>query len=99
MGYDFGLISFSRILSWVFKYYKDATLALLTGFILGSLNIIWPWQKCLKWFNPEQQEKCIESTRYLPEITNQNTLIAFALIIFGIVVVWVVESFSSKETV
>ena len=98
LGSVFGLISFSRILSWVFKYYKDATLALLTGFILGSLNIIWPWQECLKWFNPEQQEKCIESTRYLPEIVNQNTLIAFALIVFGIVVVWALESFSPNKS-
>lgn len=40
-----GMIVFSRVLSWTFKRYHDATLAVLTGFLLGSLNKIWPWQK------------------------------------------------------
>ncbi len=38
-----GLVVFSNLLSWVFKHYKEITFALLTGFILGSLVIIWPW--------------------------------------------------------
>ena len=45
LGSAFGLMSFSHILSWVFKHYKNQTLALLTGFILGSLSIIWPWKE------------------------------------------------------
>ena len=43
-GSVFGLLSFSHILSWILKHYKDTTLALLPGFILGSLSIIWPWK-------------------------------------------------------
>ncbi len=39
-----GLLSFSRLLSWTFKKYKFPTLALLTGFLLGSLNKVWPWK-------------------------------------------------------
>lgn len=39
-----GLIAFSRVLSWTFKNYKNETLAILTGFIVGSLNKIWPWR-------------------------------------------------------
>ena len=42
-----GMAIFSRVISWTFKYYKDLTLALLTGFLLGSLNKIWPWQEVL----------------------------------------------------
>ncbi|OIQ22806.1 DUF368 domain-containing protein [Lacinutrix sp. MedPE-SW] len=42
-----GLLSFSRILKWLFKNYHNATLALLTGFILGSLNKVWPWKQTL----------------------------------------------------
>ena len=99
IGVVVGLLGFSHILAWFFKHYRNKTLSLLTGFILGSLSLVWPWQECLKWFNPELQKKCIESTRYLPEITNQNTFIAFALIISGIVFVRVIESFSYKETV
>ncbi|RLD50201.1 MAG: DUF368 domain-containing protein, partial [Bacteroidetes bacterium] len=40
-----GLIIFSHILSWVFKRYRNQTISLLTGFILGSLSVLWPWQK------------------------------------------------------
>lgn len=39
-----GLLSFSRVLRWLFTRYQDSTLALLTGFVLGSLNKIWPWK-------------------------------------------------------
>ena len=45
IGSIFGLISFSHVLAWVFKKYKNYTLSILTGFILGSLNIIWPWKE------------------------------------------------------
>lgn len=42
-----GLALFSRILSWAFKKHEGLTLALLTGFILGSLGKIWPWRNVL----------------------------------------------------
>ncbi|WP_417213876.1 DUF368 domain-containing protein [Bizionia sp.] len=39
-----GLLSFSHVLKWLFKNYHNITLALLTGFIFGSLNKVWPWK-------------------------------------------------------
>lgn len=47
-GAVFGLLSFARLLKWMFSHYKNLTLALLTGFILGSLNKIWPWKTVLE---------------------------------------------------
>ncbi len=44
IGAGFGLLAFSYFLSWVFKKFKDQTIALLTGFIFGSLGILWPWK-------------------------------------------------------
>jgi putative membrane protein len=44
-----GLLSFSKVLKWLFANYRNYTLALLTGFILGSLNKIWPWKETLTW--------------------------------------------------
>ncbi len=44
LGCLVGLMTFSRILSWTFKNYKNITLSLLTGFMIGSLNKIWPWR-------------------------------------------------------
>jgi putative membrane protein len=49
LGCLFGLLSFSRLLSWLFKKHKNSTLAALTGFMIGSLNKIWPWKKTLLW--------------------------------------------------
>ncbi len=56
MGCLVGLMTFSRILSWTFKNYKNTTLALLTGFMIGSLNKIWPWRKITKCINKETGE-------------------------------------------
>jgi len=39
-----GLMTFSRVLSYTFKHFKDATLAALTGIMIGSLPKIWPWR-------------------------------------------------------
>lgn len=42
-----GLLSFSRLLKWLFDHYQNLTLATLTGFIIGSLNKIWPWKRVI----------------------------------------------------
>ncbi len=42
-----GLLSFSKLLKWLFNNHKNITLAILTGFIIGSLNKIWPWKETL----------------------------------------------------
>ncbi len=44
IGAAVGLIAFAHLLSMLYKKYKDQTIALLTGFILGSLSILWPWK-------------------------------------------------------
>ncbi len=52
-GAVIGLLSFSRLLKWLFKNYENTTLALLTGFIVGSLNKIWPWKHTLSVYSKE----------------------------------------------
>ncbi|TVQ75919.1 MAG: DUF368 domain-containing protein [Flavobacteriales bacterium] len=39
-----GIFTLSRVLHWGYLRFRDPVLALLTGFMLGSLNKIWPWQ-------------------------------------------------------
>jgi putative membrane protein len=48
LGCLVGLASFSRVLSWTFSHYRNSTLAILAGFMLGSLNKIWPWRNVLE---------------------------------------------------
>lgn len=50
-GAVIGLLSFSKVLKWLFKNYHNPTLALLTGFIIGSLNKVWPWKKTISVLN------------------------------------------------
>ena len=40
-----GLLSFSRVIHWMLQKYRDLTIAVLVGFMLGSLNKIWPWKQ------------------------------------------------------
>ena len=99
IGSVVGLLGFSHVLSWLFEHYKDKTLALLTGFIFGSLSLIWPWKEILGSTVINGEKKILKHHLYVPNITEENTLIAFALILAGIVTVWVLESFSHKKTV
>ncbi|HQW06655.1 MAG TPA: DUF368 domain-containing protein [Flavobacteriales bacterium] len=47
VGCVFGLMAFSRLLNWMFTRHHDLTVASLTGFLLGSLTILWPWKEVL----------------------------------------------------
>lgn len=44
-----GILSFSRLLSWLLQHARNVTLAFLTGLMLGSLNKVWPWKQTLTW--------------------------------------------------
>ncbi|WP_317931847.1 DUF368 domain-containing protein [Halioxenophilus sp. WMMB6] len=48
IGAACGLLLFSRVLSWLLHHYHRATLSVLTGFLLGSLNVIWPWKQVVE---------------------------------------------------
>lgn len=39
-----GMVTFSRLLSWLFQKYKHVTFAVLTGFLIGALSKVWPWR-------------------------------------------------------
>ena len=94
LGSAFGLMSFSHILSWVFKYYKNETLALLTGFILGSLSIIWPWKDIAESIIIKGKEKIITYNWYFPNELNTETILAILLILVGILSVYALENFA-----
>ena len=57
LGCLLGLATFSRVLSWTFKHYKNTTLALLTGFMIGSLNKVWPWRNVLQYRTDSKGEQ------------------------------------------
>lgn len=90
-GIVIGLLSFSKVLKWLFSKYETLTLAALTGFIIGSLNKMWPWKKTLetKIINGEAHitaEKSILPSQFEgdPQILAAiiSFLIGFLLILF-----------------
>lgn len=84
-----GLLAFSHILSWLFKKFKDQTIAALTGFILGSLGIIWPWKNpILSTFG--EVDKVVGYDFFLPSL-NLEFFIALFIIIIGIASIWLME--------
>ncbi|MFC2100362.1 DUF368 domain-containing protein [Bacteroidota bacterium] len=104
IGAAAGLLAFSYLLSWVFKKYRNETISLLTGFILGSLAILWPWkntiflvdnlgQKVLKKGEPI----VIKYERILPESFNNEVFWAIIIAIAGILSIWAVERFAQQK--
>jgi putative membrane protein len=95
LGAAGGLLGFSYILSWVFKKYKNQTIGILTGFILGSLGIIWPWKNAIiEHFG--DKEKITGYSYYLPNM-DSSFLIALTFIILGFVSIWLMEKAASHK--
>jgi putative membrane protein len=57
LGCIVGILSFSRLLSWILDNYHGVTVALLAGFMIGSLNKIWPWRQVLEYETSESGEQ------------------------------------------
>jgi putative membrane protein len=51
-----GLFSVAKILQWAFEKYRSATIAILTGFMIGSLQKIWPWRNATEWIDKDTGE-------------------------------------------
>lgn len=100
LGSIFGMISFSQVISWIFNRYKNSTISLLTGFVFGSLSIIWPWKHALtdsNNLNRHGEEIIIGYERYIPNALDKNTIIAFLCIVLGIVCIWAVEKMAENH--
>lgn len=67
LGAIMGLLSFSRVLKWLFNHYKNLTLALLTGFIAGSLNKIWPWKNTIDSITIREKTIVLAEQSVLPD--------------------------------
>ncbi len=109
LGAVVGLLAFAHLLSWLYKKFKNQTVALLTGFILGSLAILWPWKhsfdKNMIMFQTDKFGKLLVSgdykvfsyERFLPEI-NVIFFIAVALAVAGFVTIWLLEKSADKKS-
>ena len=96
IGAVLGLIAFSRILSWVFARFRDLTIALLTGFIAGSLVTIWPWKTPIRETYGEKIKVVGYEGWNMPDFGDVQTWYALGLIILGGIVIWLMEKVSNN---
>ena len=82
-----GIILFAKFLQFIFKKFRNNTISLLTGFIFGSLIVLWPWK--LDDINSN-------SFNYFIPNLNLETFIAFALILLGALSVVIIEKYSKN---
>jgi putative membrane protein len=102
-GCAVGILSFSRLVAWLLRKYHSATIGLLSGFMLGSVNELWPWKIVLSWRRSSSGEQKpfidenILPTEYFALVGEQPQIMA-ALIafLFGIVLVLGIEWLASK---
>ncbi len=98
LGAAVGLIAFAHLLAWIFKKFHDQTIALLSGFILGSLPIIWPWKESITTVLKDGSEK-ITGYHWLAPEMNSEFAIALIIAMLGIGIIVVTEHLASKKSI
>lgn len=92
-----GLLSFSRLLAWLLDNYHKATLAVLIGFLVGSLNVTWPWKQTLL-TTVDRHGETIPLTQknvapwQFEQLTGQEPMLVPAIVAFVIGAVLVLSS-------
>jgi len=99
VGAIVGLLSFSKILKWLFNNYKNYTLAVLTGFIVGSLNKIWPWKETLTWRTNSHGLEVPFNQQSISPFSfegDSQLLLAIVLAIVGFALIILLEKLANK---
>jgi putative membrane protein len=103
-GCAVGILSFSHLLNWMLKKYHNLTVSLLTGFMLGSLNKVWPWKETLLTYTDRHgvlkplKQQNILPTEYF-DITGQDPHLAVSVVLAlaGFIMVYALERFSERK--
>ena len=90
-----GLLAFSHLLSWIFKNYRNITISVLTGFILGSMPIIYPWKNdVITYYGSEAKVTGYEY--FFPEM-NIEFAIAMVIILIGAGIIILTEKMAKNK--
>jgi len=95
-----GLLSFSKLLKWLFEKYHRLTLAVITGFMIGSLNKIWPWKIALTFRTNSKGVKVPLNEESISPFSfdgDPQLLQAIGLMVFGILIILILEKISIKK--
>ncbi len=105
LGSTVGLVTLSHLLSYVLKHYKNNTTAIILGFIVGSLGVVWPWKETIYKTN-SNLEFAIDSNgnkiitnyqRYIPDFTIAETWQAIVFIVLGISIILAIDWYGKRN--
>ena len=91
-GAALGITSFSRVLSYALKNFRNITLSVLSGFMLGSLNKVWPWKEVEKLVSDGHEVMIQHNIAPNTEVAE-----AVVLMLIGFILVYVLEKISAKK--
>ncbi|MEZ6123327.1 MAG: DUF368 domain-containing protein [Planctomycetaceae bacterium] len=89
-----GAASFSRLLKWLLAKWHDTTMAMLCGFMIGSLYKLWPFQQEVG-FAEKFKHKQFENV--MPESLNSGVISAVVVCVAGFAVVMALEWFAESR--
>lgn len=101
IGAVVGILSFSKVLKWLFGNYHNLTLAALAGFILGSLNKIWPWKHALTFrTNSHGEQVPFNEVSVLPWNYEGDAQLLFAIVlaVVGFGLILLLESMATQKS-
>lgn len=100
VGAIIGILSFSKVLKWLFSKFRNLTLAALTGFILGSLNKIWPWKHTLTFrTNSHGEQVPFNEVSVLPWNYEGDPQLIYAIVlaVVGFALILLLESLATSK--
>ncbi len=100
LGAICGIKLFSKVLNWLFKHHKNLILAVLTGFMVGALNKIWPWKEVLEYrMNSHGEHVPFIDRSILPTHYPTDPKIMYALVfaILGFLSIYLLEMLAVKK--
>ena len=92
VGCFLGITSFSHVLSYALRRFRNVTLAVLSGFMLGSLNKVWPWKAQVK--ELVEGQTIVVEQNVLP---GESLTEGIVLMLTGFILVYVLEKISAKK--
>lgn len=103
-GATVGLLAFSHLLSWILKNFYNITMALLTGFMLGSVRVLWPWKNEIfqtdatgEYILDTTGQKLVHYIPYIPDTFDMTIVFALGFAISGIFSVYILEKVLVKK--
>lgn len=94
-----GLLAFSHVLSWLFRNYRSAAMAMLAGFMLGSLNKVWPWQNVAATNSKGETVPWLYENVLPADYTAHDPMLwaCIGLLVVGFVAVFALEMLNTKK--